>query len=98
MKEQEEALMRENEEAQRLADEAERTKHLEEEAALQRENEEAMRDFELTHNQLPTPDTLEGKTSDLRVNGGSDDVMDVDEKEEGSIERNEAGKREVLSH
>jgi len=91
MKEQEEALMRENEEAQRLADLAERTKHLEEEAALERENEEAMRDFELTHNQLPTPSASEGKSI-----GGN--AMDLD-GQEGAIEHREATrKQEVLSH
>ncbi|KAB5570362.1 hypothetical protein GE09DRAFT_705644 [Coniochaeta sp. 2T2.1] len=95
MKDQEEeALRRENEEAAAL--EAERTRHLEEEAALQRENEEAMRDFELARHQLPTPDTLEGKTSELHVNGG--DGMDVDEKEEEGSTLDETRKQEVLSH
>jgi histone-lysine N-methyltransferase SETD2 len=94
IKEQEEALMRENEEAQRLADAAERTKHLEEEAALERENEEAMRAFELTHNPLPGAPgpASEGKT--VNRNGGG---MDVD----GSTEQHsdaQARKMEVLSH
>lgn len=92
MKEQEEALMRENEEAQRLADEAERTKHLEDEAALERENAEALRDFELTHNHLPTPNTSEGGP---HVNGGG---MDLDGREDGAIEHAEVRKQEVLSH
>ncbi|KAH8910109.1 hypothetical protein BR93DRAFT_874713 [Coniochaeta sp. PMI_546] len=95
MREQEEALMRENEEAQRLADEAERTKHLEEEAALERENEEAMRDFELTHNQLAPGNGPEGKSRGALVGGNG---MDLDEREDGSIEHNEARKQEVLSH
>lgn len=97
MKEQEDALMRENEEAQRLADIAERTKHREEEAALERENEEAMRDFvELTHNQLPTPNTSEeGKPSEPPLNGNG---MDLDGREDMSIEHSEARKQEVLSH
>lgn len=95
MREQEEALMRENEEAQRLADEAERTKHLEEEAALERENEEAMRDFELTHNQLGPGNGPEGKSTGALVSGNG---MDLDEREDGSIEHNEARKQEVLSH
>lgn len=101
MKEQEEALVRENEEAQRLADEAERTKHLEDEAALERENEEAMRDFELTHNnhnnhhhQLPTSKTSDGGGGP-HLNG---DAMDLDGREDGAVEHAEVCKQEVLSH
>jgi histone-lysine N-methyltransferase SETD2 len=50
LREQEKAWARENEEAQRLAAEAEKDRIAQEEA-LQRENEEAMRDFELEQEQ-----------------------------------------------
>ncbi len=65
MLEQEEALMRENEEAQRLEDEAERHKMREEEEALQRENEEAMRDFELSQN-------LQGAAENIDMDAAKD--------------------------
>lgn len=87
LKEQEEALMRENEEAQRLADEAERSKLREQEAALERENEEAMRDY-VHHN---------GTEEKSTHTNGNHDRMGLDD-EGNSRDYPEGRKQEVLSH
>ncbi|KAI0013622.1 hypothetical protein F4779DRAFT_344502 [Xylariaceae sp. FL0662B] len=93
------ALIRENDEAQRIAEEAERQKLREEEAALERENELNMLDFEreqlindakendpVDANELPQPCT-DGKRGETFTGENTN-----------AIQHNTTRKHEVLSH
>lgn len=101
LREQEEALIRENEEAQRLEDEAEQEKKRQEEEALVRENEEAMRDFEAA-----TKQNAGGfKKNDglpIIIGSGHQATPDADSstpEESHTIKHDDqARKQEVLSH
>lgn len=95
--EQEAALMRENEEAQRIADEAERQKLLEQEAELERENERNMLDFE--REQQQNSHAVNGNQS-VGVNSVLDSQSDSrgDEEASNTLKQNNARSQEVMSH
>ena len=113
MAEEEEAFVRENEEAQRLADEAEQDRARQEEA-LQRENEEAMREFEMeqkSKQDLGNDATIthpaingEGLSKTDLPNGtimeAEDMELDANANDGGAVKSHErqARKQEVLSH
>lgn len=113
MAEEEEAFVRENEEAQRLADEAEQDRARQEEA-LQRENEEAMREFEmeqkskqdLGNDAAITHPAINGEglsKTDLpngTIMEAEDMELDANANDGGAVKSHErqARKQEVLSH
>lgn len=93
--EQEAALMRENEEAQRVAEAAERQKLQEQEAELERENERNMLDFK---REQQSGHAINGNQT-LSVNGAMDPKGDNrrDEDADSALKPN-ARSQEVLSH
>ncbi|RYP18374.1 hypothetical protein DL765_003986 [Monosporascus sp. GIB2] len=96
LSEQEVALMRENEEAQRIADEAHSQKLLEQEAALERENELNMRDFERGQQ---NGHAVNGNKS-IGVNGvlGSPGGNKDGDGANNALKQSNARSQEVLSH
>ncbi|OTB07202.1 hypothetical protein M426DRAFT_85207 [Hypoxylon sp. CI-4A] len=91
------ALLRESEEAQRIADEAERQKLREEEAALERENELNMLAFEREQQDKLTNGT---NNSNLEGLSPSEDASDLPDptSEKGTAIQHGARKQEVMSH
>ncbi|KAI1501053.1 Set2 Rpb1 interacting domain-containing protein [Biscogniauxia marginata] len=99
LREQEVALMQENEEAQRIAEETERQKLREEEAALEKENELNMLDFERQQLNKQAADgnnhvDMNG-TSKTPENG---DREDISSDESRAMKPNTSRKKEVVSH
>ena len=95
--EQEAALMRENEEAQRIADEAERQKLAEQEAELELENERNMLDFE---REQQHSHSVNGN-KEVTVNGVLDPQGDGRSDEEAAnntLKQNSRRSHEVMSH
>ena len=89
--------MLENEEAQRIADEAEHQKLAEQEAELERVNERNMLDFE-SGQQKPHP--VNGN-KDIAINGMLDPQGSTREKQEESgnaLKQNTSRGHEVMSH
>ena len=89
--------MLENEEAQRIADEAEHQKLAEQEAELERENERNMLDFK-SGQQKPHP--VNGN-KDIAINGMLDPQGSTREKQEESgnaLKQNTSRGHEVMSH
>ena len=94
MTEQEDDLLREDEEAQRLADEAEKLRLREQEAALEKENELNMRAFEMEQQNQHTANGVFDAEANASPNKQADEGAG-----EGSLDHPDgARKHEVMSH
>ncbi|KAL1878813.1 hypothetical protein VTK73DRAFT_7466 [Phialemonium thermophilum] len=100
MREQEAALVRENEEAQRLEDEAEATKQQKvQDAALPRDTEDFAIQADLQQHFDPDVNTLSFKANGVGDSGGEGELVAKDRPNSATeLEHDQARKQEVLSH